>query len=220
MLMIENYADLILLDMEKDIQKARKTTLARVIKMNVPFQCRTMEGLVEAKGGDYLAIGVKDEVYPIDADIFTASYEIMPDEPSPAGNRAAHCGIAVLAMITSQSYQDVRAEFTQQYIDKGMTEWAMNGYLAEHGYAVAHKYPHYMPQQKHRDVWPPVPFAPIHYCCVYTASNTHHYVVMLADGSIIDPAKSGVWRCADYEAVQNVAGVIKMPVDIWRTIHD
>ena len=119
------------------------------------------------------------------------------------------CGIAVLAMLTDKSYQEVRAEFLPRHIEKGMTEWDMNAYLAEHGYAVAHKYPHYMPQQKHRDVWPPEPFASVHYCCMNTTSNTHHYVVMLADGSILDPASSGIKSLADYRIVQNVCGVIR-----------
>jgi hypothetical protein len=124
------------------------------------------------------------------------------------------CGIAVLAMLTGKSYQDVRAEFQPRYIEKGMTEWSMNAYLAEHGYAVAHKYPHYMPQLKHRDVWPPEPFAPMHYCCMLTPNNTHHYVVMLADGSIVDPATSKTQAYKDYTSVQNVAGVMRMSLKV------
>ena len=63
------------------ILKARKTALARVVKMDETFQCQTMEGLVEGQAGDYLAIGVKDEVYPIAEAVFEASYEIVSDEP-------------------------------------------------------------------------------------------------------------------------------------------
>ena len=80
-MLFNNRAEVELLIGKNKIQKARKTALANVVKMNEAFQCQTMEGLVEGKPGDYLAIGVKDEVYPIAAAVFEASYEIVSDEP-------------------------------------------------------------------------------------------------------------------------------------------
>ena len=58
------------------IREARKTKTTRVIRMGEPFTCHTMEGTITGKAGDYLAIGVKGEVYPIDAEVFEASYEV------------------------------------------------------------------------------------------------------------------------------------------------
>jgi hypothetical protein len=46
--------------------------------MDESFTCVTPEGTnYEGKPGDYLAIGVKGEVYPIGADFFARSYEIV-----------------------------------------------------------------------------------------------------------------------------------------------
>lgn len=56
---------------------ARKRALTRVVKMDRPFICHTMEGKVTGKAGDFLAIGVKGEVYPIDAEVFAESYELV-----------------------------------------------------------------------------------------------------------------------------------------------
>jgi len=120
------------------------------------------------------------------------------------------CGIAVLAMLTGQTYPAVRAEFTKRHIERGLIEFDINAYLAEHGYAVAVKYPHYAPQQKPRDVWPPAPFADVHYCAVHTVAATNHYVVWLADGGVLDPATAEARRLTDYREMLHVAGVVRI----------
>jgi len=65
------------LRLEKPIHKIRKTSFTYVVKMEEDFECQTMEGLVTGKSGDYLAVGVMGEVYPIAKEVFDLSYEIV-----------------------------------------------------------------------------------------------------------------------------------------------
>jgi hypothetical protein len=52
-----------------------KTQATFATKMLGAFRVQTPEGLHEGKPGDYLAIGVHGEMYPIDADVMEESYE-------------------------------------------------------------------------------------------------------------------------------------------------
>ena len=47
------------------------------IKIDEPFTVDTLEGLMSGKAGDYLVFGIKGEAYPVDADIFEATYELV-----------------------------------------------------------------------------------------------------------------------------------------------
>ncbi len=43
--------------------------------MDKPFSCDTLEGdNINGKAGDYLCIGVKGEVWPVDAEVFESTY--------------------------------------------------------------------------------------------------------------------------------------------------
>lgn len=53
----------------------RKTTLTWARRETEDFLVHTLEGTMAGKAGDYLAIGPYGEMYPIDADVFAASYE-------------------------------------------------------------------------------------------------------------------------------------------------
>ena len=44
------------------------------------FEVTTMEGRLRGKPGDYLLIGVKGEKYPVDREIFEATYDLLEDE--------------------------------------------------------------------------------------------------------------------------------------------
>lgn len=56
-------------------QAFRKTALTYAVPMVEPFVVETLEGVMEGKPGDYLAIGASGEMYPIDAAVFAATYE-------------------------------------------------------------------------------------------------------------------------------------------------
>ena len=59
-------------------QTARKKPLPfKCVQINEPFEVETMEGLMKGNAGDWLMIGVKGEMYPIDNEIFRATYDIV-----------------------------------------------------------------------------------------------------------------------------------------------
>ena len=53
----------------------RKTSITYAVQIGEPFQVHTLEGLHDGKAGDWLAVGLHGEMYPIDADVFAATYE-------------------------------------------------------------------------------------------------------------------------------------------------
>ncbi len=69
--------DVIIYGMQDKVEYVRKKVLTRVIPMEEDFICHTPEGTVEGKAGDYLAVGVKGECYPIGKDYFAESYELV-----------------------------------------------------------------------------------------------------------------------------------------------
>lgn len=92
------------------------------------------------------------------------------------------CVLACIAMVTGQSYEEVKAGFDR--IDAaGISEFRLRAYLAECGYAAAIKYPHYSPLNVDREIWPPKPFGKVH--IVFTGN---HAIVMLRNGTVYDPA--------------------------------
>ena len=59
----------------------RKTATIKAKKMPIAFKCDTLEGDdIRGKAGDYLAQGVKGELYPIDQKIFEQTYEEVVEE--------------------------------------------------------------------------------------------------------------------------------------------
>lgn len=117
------------------------------------------------------------------------------------------CGMACLAMVTGQTYADVKAHFNGNFAD-GLIDFALQQYLAEHGYATAIKYPHYMPTNTKRDIFPPEPFADVH-----LVAADGHIMVMLRNGTIIDPAPSRPEprTINQYTHVYYVMGIVKLP---------
>ena len=60
------------------MREYRKTATIYAVRMAEAFQVHTIEGLHDGKAGDWLAIGVAGEMYPIDAEVFAATYEEVP----------------------------------------------------------------------------------------------------------------------------------------------
>ncbi len=63
---------------EEPFRAYRKTALTYAAKVYVPFEVETLEGMMQAKAGDYLAVGAEGEMYPIDAEVFERTY--VPEE--------------------------------------------------------------------------------------------------------------------------------------------
>jgi len=81
-----------------------KTKPITAVQIGEPFQVETLEGTMTAKAGDFLAIGVKGELYPIDAEIMAESYTDKP--PAPAG-KSGQTGLQVQGMTDEQEAQEI-----------------------------------------------------------------------------------------------------------------
>jgi hypothetical protein len=65
--------------------KYHKTALIDAIRIDRDFYVQTIEGTMQGRAGDYLARGVKGELWPIAADVFAATYQqVAPTETEPA----------------------------------------------------------------------------------------------------------------------------------------
>ena len=60
-------------------QALKKPVPIRVTRMDHPFMVDTRVGLVSGEAGDYLAVGVEGEMYPIRASVFEATYDLLPE---------------------------------------------------------------------------------------------------------------------------------------------
>jgi hypothetical protein len=62
-------------EMPIEFEPYRKTSVTYARRIDEPFTVDTLEGEHSGKAGDYLAVGVHGEMYPIDAAVFDATYE-------------------------------------------------------------------------------------------------------------------------------------------------
>jgi len=124
------------------------------------------------------------------------------------------CGCAAVAMITGQTYQQVKGFVERDFEPRGMTSGDWQLVLAELGYAcqTIHRVKQYPWMNGERDVWPPTPWADVHLCEVVIPGGAGtHMVVMLADGSVLDPLTDQPKHLSDYEQVYQVAAVVPAP---------
>jgi hypothetical protein len=60
----------------------KKPIPQRVIQIEEAFKVDTMEGTLDAKAGDFLMIGIKGEMWPVDQEIFYQTYDLLdPTDP-------------------------------------------------------------------------------------------------------------------------------------------
>ena len=121
------------------------------------------------------------------------------------------CGVACLAMVTGQSYRDVKA--WEGFVGKdfrgdGMTYHDLMQYLTDHGYATALRFrwlPGCSDTGHHtRNPWPTAPYAPAH---IVSVRRGQHLVVLLHDGAVLDPYHPQPSKLADYDEVAWMLGV-------------
>ena len=108
------------------------------------------------------------------------------------GQEDAHgCALAALAMVTSKTYAYVKQWFVERMppdfdlARHGITHYPQDDYLTEHGFCTVRKC------RGHYNVarttgWPPEPFGRAHLCSVDNPGGGH-MVVMLRDGTVLDP---------------------------------
>lgn len=58
----------------------RKTSTTFAVRMDDPFEVDTLEGVMLGKAGDFLAVGQAGELYPIAAEVFAVTYELVDDQ--------------------------------------------------------------------------------------------------------------------------------------------
>lgn len=145
------------------------------------------------------------------------------------------CGVAALAMILCRSYADVLRDWPiineqcdhwedgkvigkrdvtyNDFTKDGISHLCADAYLCDQGYSVQRKYQYRSCVRKNREKWPPEPWADVHLCEVKTSQ--FHFVVMLRDGEILDPAFGRGRKLADYERIYSVAAVYKVGEVKW-----
>lgn len=125
------------------------------------------------------------------------------------------CGLASLAMITGQTYEEVRLWLLDHWpggqgdhvpeewlVKRGIHSGIAEYFLGAHGYVWRTVYSGWAQKP-----WPPEPFAPVHLAMVRQPSGNSHYVVMRSDGVVLDPMTDEPRSLADWEKVDNVQGI-------------
>lgn len=116
------------------------------------------------------------------------------------------CLAATMAMVLNISYLEATILFGGRpcsghnyYCDT----W--DQILIENGYAIARKWKVRQPGNKERNSWPLKPWTDLHECEVET--NMIHSVLMLRDGTILDPLTIEPKKLSDYNRVLSIAGL-------------
>jgi hypothetical protein len=128
--------------------------------------------------------------------------------------QAFGCTAAALAMVLGCTYEEAAAKLAS---DPSIFDTQGNGYhvmesqLVQHGFAISRKWRVYQPGNQQRDSWPCEPFAALHWCEVIAGPRGAHAVIMLGDGTVLDPMSDEPKALADYSEVNFVAAVIPVP---------
>lgn len=120
------------------------------------------------------------------------------------------CAVAVIATLTGRTYADVREQIDREPWHGHNGDWTADGVshitvdrlLIAHGYYLQRVYDNMVRE------WPPVPWAQIHFAQVVQPSGRNHFVVMLRDGTVLDPMREGEYRLDDWTKVNNVVGLV------------
>lgn len=62
------------------VRAYRKSVETYAVRMDEAYVVDTLEGPHDGKAGSYLALGAQGELYPIDAEIFEETYELVERE--------------------------------------------------------------------------------------------------------------------------------------------
>jgi hypothetical protein len=114
-------------------------------------------------------------------------------------------------MILGCTYAEAAAKLA---IDPSMFDNQGNGYhvmesqLVNHGYAISRKWRVFQPGNQPRLPWPCEPFADLHWCEVIAGPRGAHAVIMLRDGTVLDPMSDEPKTLADYSEVNFIAAVL------------
>jgi hypothetical protein len=118
------------------------------------------------------------------------------------------CGVAALAVVTGHSYAQVRSFYP--YVEtSGISLEECAAYLRLFGYCIDSRRDA-SAQRRSAEPWPPAPFAPVHLCIVTirAKTSTRHWVVMLAEGAVLDSHHPKPGQLSDYHEVHLVVGIV------------
>lgn len=59
------------------LRATKKPIPIKAFATEVPVEIKTLEGIMTASKGDYIVVGAKGEIYPIQKDIFKETYDIL-----------------------------------------------------------------------------------------------------------------------------------------------
>lgn len=122
------------------------------------------------------------------------------------------CVVACLAMITDVTFDEVLNGMEQYWknegAEQGTDDPAWMAYLSARGYAIQDIDHEYIPEDRLIVPWPIKPFAPIHILFVYAEGP--HAVVMLNDGTILDPNDPLIKSRHEYHRVYRIIGIWKV----------
>lgn len=128
------------------------------------------------------------------------------------------CAIATAAMIVGCSYQEAQEGIAPGW--DGLHPpggYNVDRWLKSKGVEIVRRSEHFYPCWKHQNMeeqgipWPPVlPFADVHLCSVVPHGSEHlrHSVILLRDGTVLDPETPEPKRLSDYPYLETVWEVV------------
>ncbi len=130
---------------------------------------------------------------------------------------AKGCGIAAIAMLTGQSYVEVNSHLVKlmnrtadSFGETGINHLHIDQYLASKGFAIVRRLSFNPFTNRKKRSWPRA-FCDAAYCEVeQLATGNWHFVVLLRDGSILDPLHSERKSFGDYKRISSITGVFKV----------
>ena len=122
------------------------------------------------------------------------------------------CSIACCAMMCECSYQEAKAYFLERNPEAGIK--AVAGYDV-HQFLIAYGWIYTKYANKYRwnlegspDIWPCEPLEAVNLCSVQAGPNPDlgHSVILLQDGSVLDPLHPEIQRLDVYQYVNSISG--------------
>jgi len=118
-------------------------------------------------------------------------------------------------MVTGKTLTRVIKEIYEHWENEGryqgIEDNIVDQYLSKNGYAIQRISHEYEPNKLLIPKWPVRPFAPIHIVDVWSSNPAGmHAVVMLKDGTVMDPSNRRIKDISMYQRVFGITGVWKV----------
>jgi hypothetical protein len=125
------------------------------------------------------------------------------------------CGVAALAMVSGKTYLEARQYFSleRDFTETGMGLHELDEALFVNGFAIQRFSKHeYRLGGSERAKWPMAPVSNMAICQVKNLRDSAwHFVVLLRDGRVLDPAFGVIQGLHRYPEVCNVVAIYRVP---------